>query len=81
MKISYHEDTDSLYVCFSLEPTEESEEVGPDTVLHFDADGEVTGIEFYAESSEKVDVSRIQVAGLEVERLEVETQPEVLVYP
>jgi uncharacterized protein YuzE len=43
MRISYHKDTDSLYIHLKEAPTLESEEVAPGTVLHFDEDGGVTG--------------------------------------
>ncbi len=65
MKISYHENTDSLYIYFSNIPTAESEEVAEDTVLHFDEDGDVTGLEIYSEASEKVDLSSIETFGID----------------
>ncbi|MBA2691443.1 MAG: DUF2283 domain-containing protein [Rubrobacter sp.] len=61
MKINYHKDTDSLYIHFNERPSDESEEIAPDTVAHFDEDGEHTGIEFYAEASRKVDLDGIEV--------------------
>lgn len=60
MKIKYHKDTDSLYIHFNGRPTDESEEIAPDTVAHFDKDGELTGIEFYADASRKVDLDSIE---------------------
>lgn len=65
MKISYHKDTNSLYVHLNDRPTAESEEVVPNTMLHFDEDGNVTGLEVYSEASEKVDLSGVEIAGLE----------------
>ena len=68
MRISYHKDTDSLYIHLKDTPTLESEEVGPDTVLHFDEAGNLTGIEVYSEASEKVDdVSELEVSGVNVD--------------
>jgi len=64
MRISYHKDTDSLYVRFNRRPTDESEEIAPDTVAHFDEDGELTGIEFYAGASRKVDLDSIENSSL-----------------
>lgn len=69
VRISYHEDTDSLYIHLSNVPTEESEEVAPDTVLHFDEDGNVTGIEIYSEASKRVDLSKVKIVGLEGEQV------------
>ena len=68
MRIRYHEDTDSLYIHFSDRATDESEEIAPDTVAHFDRDGELTGIEFYSEYGAKFGLETIEVSGLEVER-------------
>jgi uncharacterized protein YuzE len=65
MRISYHEDTDSLYIHLKEAPTVESEEVAPDTVLHFDEDGNVTGLEIYSEAGKRVDTSKLEVSGLE----------------
>ncbi|MBA3390109.1 MAG: DUF2283 domain-containing protein [Actinomycetota bacterium] len=73
MRISYHEDTDSLYIHLSDRATDESEEIAPDTVAHFDQDGELTGIEFYSEFGEKFGLEAVEVSGLEVENdLEIE---------
>ncbi len=73
MRISYHEDTDSLYLHLSDRATDESEEIAPDTVAHFDQDGELTGIEFYSEFGEKFGLEAVEVSGLEVENdLEIE---------
>jgi uncharacterized protein YuzE len=45
MKVHYHPDTDSLYIHLSENPSVESEEVAPDIVLDFDAQGKVVGID------------------------------------
>nr|MBA3423307.1 DUF2283 domain-containing protein [Rubrobacter sp.] len=47
--------------------TDESEEIAPDTVAHFDQDGELTGIEFYSDFGEKFGLEAVEVTGLEVE--------------
>ena len=44
MKLDYYPDTDSLYIDFSSRPSVESEEVSPEVVLDFDADGCVVAI-------------------------------------
>lgn len=66
MRISYHEDTDSLYIHLSERATDESEEIAPDTVAHFDQDGELTGMEFYSDFGEKFGLEAVEVSGLEV---------------
>lgn len=67
MRINYHEDTDSLYIHLSEKPTDESEEIAPDTVAHFDQDGELTGLEFYSDFGEKFGLEAVEVSGLAVE--------------
>jgi uncharacterized protein YuzE len=64
MRISYHRETDSLYIHLKDTPTLESEEVAPGTVLHFDEDGGVTGMEIYYDASEKVDLSSVETLGI-----------------
>ena len=65
MKISYHKGTDSLYIHLSDALTADSEEVAEDTVLHFDEDGNVTGMEIYGGASGKVDLSMVDIVDLE----------------
>lgn len=72
MRISYHEDTDSLYIHLNDTPTIESEEVAPDTVLHLDEDGNVTGIEIHSEVRKRVDLSTLEVLGLNIDILDLE---------
>ena len=62
--ISYHKDSDSLYIFFKEVPTYESEEIAENTVIHFDFEGNVTGIEFYGEASKKVDLSTLKQMGI-----------------
>ncbi len=57
----YHPDTDSLYLRFSDTQVEESGEVAPETVLDFDSDGNVVGIEIYGNARARLDLSRILV--------------------
>jgi uncharacterized protein YuzE len=45
MRISYHADTDSLYIDLSARPSAESREVSPGVVLDFDAAGDIVGID------------------------------------
>ncbi len=44
MKVQYFPDTDTLYLTLQSKPSIESEEVSPDIILDFDADGNVIGI-------------------------------------
>ena len=45
MKFHYHKDTDSLYIHLTDHASVESEEVAPDVVLDYDAEGTVVGID------------------------------------
>ncbi|MDP9488560.1 MAG: DUF2283 domain-containing protein [Actinomycetota bacterium] len=66
MKVSYHPDTDSLFI--KLKPGVEAEgaEVAPGVVLHYTPEGEVTAIDIDTEASKLVDLSRLEVEGLPV---------------
>lgn len=66
MRINYHKDTDSLYIHLSDRATDESEEIAPDTVAHFDQDGELIGIEFYSDFGERFGLETFEVSGLDV---------------
>lgn len=64
MRITYHPDTDSLFV--KLKPGKEAEgaEVAPGIVFHYTPEGEVTAIDIDSRASELVDVGRLEVEGL-----------------
>lgn len=66
MRVNYHEDTDSLYIHLSGKPTDESEEIAPGTIAHFDQDGELTGLEFYSDYGAKFGLEPVEVKGLGV---------------
>ncbi|MEO6461462.1 MAG: DUF2283 domain-containing protein [Candidatus Eisenbacteria bacterium] len=61
MKISYHRDTDSLYIDLSARTSAESQEVSPGVVLDFDVDGGLVGIDI-EHASEKLDLSEFSVS-------------------
>ncbi len=45
MKIGYHSDTDSLYIEFSPNPSDDSSEIAEGVVLDFDSEGRLVGID------------------------------------
>jgi uncharacterized protein YuzE len=45
MRISYHADTDTLYIHFSETPSVDSEEKAPEVVVDFGEDGRIVGLE------------------------------------
>lgn len=59
MKIRYYPETDSAYISLSEKPGVDSQEVAEDTVLDFDAKGNVVGIEIYSDAARRLDLSRI----------------------
>ena len=58
MRISYHEETDSLYIHFSETPSVDSEEVAPNVVVDFGADGAIVGLEV-DQASAVMDLTKI----------------------
>jgi len=58
MKLSYHPDTDSLYIDLSAKPSTESREVSEGVVLDYDSDGNLVGIDV-DNVSRKLDLSQV----------------------
>ena len=58
MKLSYHPDTDSLYIDLSLSPSADSREVSEGVVLDYDVDGNLVGIDI-DNASRKIDLSEV----------------------
>jgi len=69
MKIAYYADTDSLCIDLSEHVSVESREVSEGTVLDFDAEGLIVGIDI-DQASRKVQLQRLVLTGIqgEVER-------------
>ena len=68
MKFHYYPDTDSLYIDLAERPSVDSQEMRPGTVLDFDADGKLVGIDINR-ASEAADLSRIEVEALPLNSL------------
>lgn len=67
MKLSYHSDTDSLYIHLVDRPGTEAREVAPGIVVDFDAGGKPVGIDIeHAENL--LDLSSIETESLPVRR-------------
>jgi uncharacterized protein YuzE len=58
MKLSYHPDTDSLYIDLASKPSAESIEVSEGVVLDYDADGNLVGIDI-DHASVKLDLGEL----------------------
>lgn len=61
MKATYHAATDSLYIELMDKPGTDSEEVAPETVLDFDEEGNVIGIEVYGDAARRVDLTEMRL--------------------
>lgn len=63
MKVSYFEDTDTLYIEFRNSDIAESRDLDENTLLDVDAEGNVCAITF-EHASLRTDVSRLIVEGI-----------------
>lgn len=61
MRATYFAHTDSLYISLIDKPPRESEEVAPDTVLDFDEEGNIVGIEIYGDAAKRVDLTEMRL--------------------
>jgi len=66
MKFEYYPQTDTLYNMLQDGPGVDAREVAPDTVLDFNAAGEVIGIEI-EHASKRVDLENLQLSSLPVQ--------------
>ncbi len=63
MRLSYHPDTDSLYIEISGRPSAESQELTEGVVLDLDSHGQLVGIDI-DHASRKVDLNGLVLRGL-----------------
>ena len=63
MKISYFQDTDTLYIEFRAGDVTESKDLDENTILDVDAKGNVCAITF-EHASQRTDVSHLTVEGI-----------------
>ncbi len=63
MKVSYFEDTDTLYIEFRDSGIAESRDLDDNTILDVDAQGNVCAITF-EHASQRTDVSHLVVEGI-----------------
>ncbi len=64
MRLSYHPDTDSLYIHLTEKPGADVIEVSDDVAVDVDERGVPVGIDIDANASKIVDLSRLEVEGL-----------------
>ena len=58
MKLNYYPDTDTLYIDLSEKTSMESKEISEGVVLHYDADGNLVGIDI-DNASKKVQLKEL----------------------
>jgi len=63
MRLSYHKDTDSLYIHLVERPGVEAEEVAEGLVIDFDADGLPVGIDI-DHAKNVIDLSKLDIKSL-----------------
>ncbi len=63
MKLSYFEDTDTLYIEFNTSNVVESKELDKNTILDRDKNGNVVSITF-EHASERTDINHLAVSGI-----------------
>ncbi len=66
MIFHYYPETDSLYIELSENPSTDSQEVAPNVVLDFDAEGNLVGIDL-DHASKFVNLSRLEAKSLPVQ--------------
>ena len=64
MRLSYHPETDSLYIHLTEKPGADVVEISNGVVVDVDAQGVPVGIDIDANASKVVDLSRLEVEGL-----------------
>ena len=69
MKLSYDPQTNALYISLVDKPSARTEEVARDTLLDFDEEGNVVGIDIYSDAAARVDLSRLVTMGFEFEEV------------
>jgi uncharacterized protein YuzE len=65
MKLSYYEETDSLYIDLSSKNSVDSQEVSEGVVLDYDAEGNIVGIDI-DNASRKLDLKEVNINRLPI---------------
>jgi len=63
MKVSYFNDTDTLYIELNAADIQDTRDLDENTLLDLDANGNVVGITL-EHASTRTDVSKLQLAGI-----------------
>ena len=63
MKMSYFDDTDTLYIAFSETDVSETKDLDENTLLDLDSKGQIVGITV-EHASKRTDVSKLILSGI-----------------
>lgn len=66
MRLSYHPETDSLYIHLTERPGADIVEVADGVMVDVDEQGVPVGVDIDANASRMVDLSRLEVEGLDL---------------
>ena len=75
MRLSYHPDTDSLYIHLSDRQGVDVVEVSEDVVVDVDADRVPVGVDVASNASKIVDLSHLELDGFSLENLYLDGGP------
>ncbi len=68
MKFNYYPETDSLYISLSDKTSTDSQEIAPDIILDFDAEGKLVGIDI-DQASQIVDLTNLETESLPIKSM------------
>ncbi len=69
MKISYHKDTDSLYIHLNNKPSSAVIKVNEDMNIDLDKKGHPTGIEIHQNASKYIDLKTMEIDSFPINNL------------
>ncbi|MCA1687599.1 MAG: DUF2283 domain-containing protein [Actinobacteria bacterium] len=75
MKLSYHSDTDSLYIHLKDKPGADVIELSENVAVDIDESGVPVGIDIDANASKIVDLSRLDLDGVFLDSLALTSEP------
>ena len=74
MKISYHKDTDSLYIHFNSNASHDVMVINNDMNIDMDEHGHPTGIEIHQHASEYIDMKNMELHSLPIQDFAIAAQ-------